>query len=88
MPYNKARTNPSIDCCSALGYGLSVPRVARDLADAYSTMDALMQASEDQIADVHGIGVKIAASVRDFMDRPENQRIIEQLRDSGLRLHH
>jgi len=62
--------------------------VARDLADAYSTMDALMQASEDQIADVHGIGVKIAASVRDFMDRPENQRIIEQLRDSGLRLHH
>jgi len=62
--------------------------VARDLADAYSTMDALMQASEDQIADVHGIGVKIAASVRDFMDRPENQRIIEQLRDSGLKLHH
>ena len=45
--------------------------VARDLADAYSTIDALMQASEDQIADVHGIGVKIAASVRDFMDRPE-----------------
>ncbi|KPP95168.1 MAG: NAD-dependent aldehyde dehydrogenase [Bacteroidetes bacterium HLUCCA01] len=62
--------------------------VARDLADAYSTIDALMQASEDQIADVHGIGVKIAASVRDFMDRPENQRIIEQLRDYGLKLHH
>lgn len=59
--------------------------VARDLAEAFSTMDALMQASEDEIADVHGIGVKIAASVRDFMERAENRQIIEKLRDSGLK---
>jgi DNA ligase (NAD+) len=59
--------------------------VAETLAAAYRSLDAFMAASEEDLAEVEQVGPKIAASVRAFLDRPENLDIIDRLQAAGLR---
>lgn len=69
-------------------YALGIRHVgetaAQKLAEAFLSIDALMAAPEDEIANVHGIGEVIAKSVRAFLDDPENQAEIQALRAAGL----
>src|SRR5690606_38204575 len=51
----------------------------RDLAAAFGSLDALKNASEEEIAAVHGIGEVIAKSVRQFLDSDAGREAIEQL---------
>jgi DNA ligase (NAD+) len=60
--------------------------VAQVLAEAFGSIDALADASEDDIDAVPGIGPEIAASVRGWFDEEENRQLIEKLRASGVRL--
>jgi DNA ligase (NAD+) len=60
--------------------------VAQVLARAFGSIDALIDASEDQIDDVPEIGPEIAATVREWFDDDENRALIEKLRAAGLRL--
>jgi len=59
---------------------------AQVLARAFRSIDALAEASEDQIDDVPEIGPEIAATVREWFDEEENLQLIEKLRAAGLRL--
>jgi len=68
----------------ALGIRFVGKTVARDLASAFYTMDAIMNATEEELAAVDSIGPKIAESVRAFFDHELNRAIIEKLRKSGL----
>ena len=56
------------------------------LAQRFGTLEALTMASEEDIAAVDGIGPKIAASVREFFDTPQNAVVLERLRAAGVRL--
>ena len=58
--------------------------VARLLALHFGTLEALMQASEEDIAEVDGIGPKIAASVREFFSIEKNVAVLERLREAGV----
>lgn len=58
--------------------------VARLLALHFGTLEALMQASEEDIAEVDGIGPKIAASVREFFSIEKNVAVLERLRQAGV----
>ena len=60
--------------------------VAQVLADAFGSIEAIMEAGVDAIEAVPGIGPEIAASVRGWFDDPENVALIERLRDAGIRL--
>ena len=60
--------------------------VARLLALHFGTLEALMQASEEDIAEVDGIGPKIAASVREFFSIEKNVAVLERLRQAGVAL--
>jgi DNA ligase (NAD+) len=60
--------------------------VAQVLARAFGSIDALAQASEDQIDAVPEIGPEIAATVREWFDEEENLALIEKLRAAGVRL--
>jgi DNA ligase (NAD+) len=60
--------------------------VAQVLADAFGSIDALAEASEDEIDAVPGIGPEIAATVREWFDEAENRQLIEKLRAAGVRL--
>ena len=57
---------------------------ARLLATTFGTMDALMTATEEQIAAIDGIGPTIAAATAAFFAEPKNRDLIERLRDHGL----
>ncbi|HET6352317.1 MAG TPA: NAD-dependent DNA ligase LigA [Coriobacteriia bacterium] len=60
--------------------------VAEALAGAFGSLDALSAASAEEIATVEGVGPKIAAGVRAFLDNPDNLEVIEKLRASGVSL--
>ena len=57
---------------------------ARLLATTFGTIDALMAATEEQIAAIDGIGPTIAAATAAFFAEPKNRDLIERLRDHGL----
>ena len=68
----------------ALGIRHVGETVARKLAEAFGSMDVLMDASAEELADVHEIGETIATSVRGFFEAPHTREIIERLRRAGL----
>ncbi|MEO0506926.1 MAG: NAD-dependent DNA ligase LigA [Bacteroidota bacterium] len=58
--------------------------VAKKLAKAYKNIDALQQASEDELVAVDEIGQRIAESVVQFFGEPKNMEIVERLKSYGL----
>ena len=73
---------------NALGIRLVGERVARLLAMRYGTLDRLRQAaaSETELADIHGIGETIAASVQKFFGDESNRRVLDELGRLGVDL--
>ena len=69
-------------------FGLGIRHVGANvatlLARHFGSLQALMAASEEDIAAIDGIGPKIAASVREFFSVPENVRVLERLREAGV----
>jgi DNA ligase (NAD+) len=60
--------------------------VARNLARAFGSIEALSAASEEDLVAVDEIGPIIARSVRDFFDTPDAAALIDKLRTAGLQL--
>ncbi len=71
-------------------YALGIRHVghatARELSQAYPSIDALMQATEDQLSTVPDIGPVVAHSICDFFAKPSAQHLLEKLRDGGVQL--
>lgn len=59
--------------------------VARELAQSFGTLRALMDASVEEIASIHGIGIKIADSVAAFFKQPATIEVINKLISNGLK---
>jgi DNA ligase (NAD+) len=57
---------------------------AQLLARAFGHLDRIMAASVDEIAEIEGIGPKIAASVHEFFALDANRAVIEKLRTAGV----
>src|SRR5699024_4231174 len=68
----------------ALGIRFVGQTVARDLANAFGSMDKLINADEAQIADIDAIGPTIAESVATFFNDPSNLEMIAALDSAGL----
>ena len=70
--------------------GLGIPyvgeRAAKDFAMAFKSLDAFMAADMKALSDISGVGERIVFSVLEFFKSPENLRIIERLKNSGLNL--
>ena len=58
--------------------------VGEFLADAFGNLDEIIAASEDELAEVPGVGPTIAASVRAFFDDEDNLAVVEKLRAAGV----
>ncbi|WP_281744533.1 NAD-dependent DNA ligase LigA [Thermanaerovibrio acidaminovorans] len=71
-------------------YALGIPgvgeRTAQDLADRFGRLEALMDASEEELASVEGVGPVVARSVRDFFRNDSTVRLVRRLRDAGVRM--
>jgi DNA ligase (NAD+) len=57
---------------------------ARTLAARLGTLDAVMQATEEELQQVEDIGPEVAASIRQFFDQPAARRLVAKLRRAGL----
>ena len=58
--------------------------VAELLAQEFGSIQALTTAPVEKIAEIPGIGPKIAESVHEFFSIPENVAVIERLRQAGV----
>ena len=62
------------------------PTAARALATAFSSLDAIMAASEDQLAEVEGVGPTIAAALREWFAVDWHRAIVDKWRAAGVRM--
>ena len=69
-------------------FGLGIRHVgdatAKELARHFGALDAIIQASEQQLEEVSEVGPVVARSLRTFFDQPHNREVLAQLRACGL----
>lgn len=70
--------------------GLSIrhvgPTAARALATAFGSLEAITAATEQQLADVEGVGPTIAAALREWFEVDWHRAIVEKWRAAGVRM--
>jgi DNA ligase (NAD+) len=81
-----ARDRPLGRLLTALGIPLVGGTVARTLARRFRSMEWLLDASEEELSAVEGIGPEIAASLRSWADDPDNRALVARLGEAGVRL--
>ena len=69
-------------------FGLNIPDVgwvtAQNLARHFGTVDRLMEASQEEIQEVEGIGPERAEAIAEWFSDDENQALVRELRELGL----
>ncbi|HBH38970.1 MAG TPA: DNA ligase [Curvibacter sp.] len=70
-------------------YGLGIRHVgeatAKALARHFGKLDAIVDATEDQLLQVPDVGPIVAQSIHTFFQQAHNREVVEQLRACGLR---
>jgi DNA ligase (NAD+) len=71
-------------------YALGIPGIgyvnARNLARSLRSMDALLEASAEQLAEVEGVGPIMASTVTETLAEDRTRELIERLRGYGLHM--
>jgi DNA ligase (NAD+) len=71
-------------------YGLGIrmvgERTAQFLGEHFGSMEALESASVEELQDVNEVGPRIAESIVEFFSIAANRKLVERLRDAGLKL--
>jgi DNA ligase (NAD+) len=69
-------------------YGLGIrmvgERTAQFLAEHFGSMEALEQASVEELQNVDEVGPRIAESIVEFFSIPANRKLVERLGEAGL----
>lgn len=69
-------------------FGLGIRHVgeatAKELARHFGQLDAVMDATVEQLLEVADVGPIVAQSIRTFFEQPHNREVVEQLRACGL----
>ena len=69
-------------------YGLGIrfvgERTAELLAEHFGSMDALMNASLDELQQVNEVGPRVGQAIYEFFQEPANRELVERLRQAGL----
>lgn len=69
-------------------YALGIRHVgettAKDLARHFGQLDAVMDATYEQLLEVPDVGPVVAQSIRTFFEQPHNREVAEQLRAAGV----
>lgn len=72
----------------ALIFGLGIPHVGSalsdDLAAAFGSLDALSQASEEDLLATEGLGQEVAAAIVQWLRSESNQELVRKLKDHAV----
>lgn len=79
-----SRSKPLPKLLTALGIKNLGPAASESLAAHFGTLDAIAQASAEELAAVDGVGGVIAASINSWFSSPDNIAIIDKLRAAGV----
>ncbi|MDP4649066.1 MAG: NAD-dependent DNA ligase LigA [Ilumatobacteraceae bacterium] len=79
-----SKTRPLPKLLTALGIKHLGPSASEALAIAFGNLDDIMNATEDDLATVDGVGGVIARSLISWYSRADNKVIIEKLRAAGV----
>ncbi len=70
-------------------FGLNIPDVGwvtgQTLARYFGTIDALMNATQEELVEAEGIGPERAEAIAEWFRDDDNRRLVEELRELGLR---
>lgn len=80
----KSKSQPFEKVLFALGIRYVGAGVAQKLAEHFGSIDALINASEEEILSVYEIGPSISRSVKQFFSDKHNLELIEKLKKAGL----
>ena len=83
---SKARPMPRV--IGGLGIAFVGERTAQILADAFGSLDAIMNATEDDLQKANEVGPKVAHSIHSFFAEEQNRELEERLRAAGLQFAH
>jgi DNA ligase (NAD+) len=70
----------------ALGMRFVGERTGQLLAEHFSSLQKLADATAEQLEDVPEVGPKVARSIADFFSEPANRKLIQRLKDEGLNM--
>ena len=73
---------------TALGIRFVGERTAQFLAEQFGSLDAIANASEEELQAAEEVGPKVARSIVEFFAEPRNRELIERLRKAGLQFEH
>ena len=82
----KARSQPLWRVLVALSIRHVGPTASRALATAFGSMDAIRAASEEQLADVDGVGPIIAAALTEWFAVDWHREIVDTWAKNGVRM--
>ncbi len=83
---DKAKTAPLWRVLVALSIRHVGPTAARALAAAFGSLDAIAEATTEQLAAVEGVGTTIASAVTDWFSVDWHRDIVDKWRATGVRM--
>ena len=81
----RSKEKPFDKVLFAIGIRYVGSGAAKKLAAHFRSMDALMTATEEEITGIYEIGESISKSVRKFFSDNHNKKILEELKNAGLK---
>jgi DNA ligase (NAD+) len=82
----EAKDRPVARLLTALGIRHIGGTMARTLVRNFGGLPALMEAPEEEISSIDGVGSVIAAAVVEWSSDPDNRELVEKLGAAGVRL--
>ncbi len=81
-----SKENPLFRVLYALGIRHIGQKAAKLLSSRFGSMDAIMNASEEELGTIDGFGGIMAHSVAEYFARPSSRRLVEQLVACGVNM--
>ena len=73
-------------------FGLGIRHIgekaARLLSEEFGSVEALQQATREEMTAVYEIGDKMADSLASYLELPETQQLLSRLREAGVTMHY
>jgi len=70
----------------ALGIRFVGERTGQLLADHFASLPKLAEATLEELEEVPEVGPKVAQSILEFFSEPANRKLVQRLKDEGLRM--
>ncbi len=81
---DRSRANPLPRVLTALGIRFVGERTAVFLAEAFGSMSAIEQASQQDLQLADEVGPKVAEAIVQYFSEPKNRELVDRLRKAGL----